>query len=414
MKRRDFFTHLGMGSALMASSGAWMPNTNQAILSLQSWEEVRKQFPLQGSRVYFNTGGIGAAPYSVIQAVQDALLRYQTLGEPGHDVFAATHAPLAGFLGCSPEDLALNRNATEGNSTIAFGLRLKPGDEVILDNEAHPGGAIPWMVLQKEFGIKVKVFTPSPTSISQNIKAVKALWTPKTKVVQISHVTSPSGIRMPVQEIGEWVREKDIWLHVDGAQSAGMFPFNLRDLQCDSFAASAHKWMLAPHGIGFLWIDPARRDRIIPTDVGAYSNGDYELPHTLSYHPTAQRYEAGTQDETKAAGLAAAIAFLNQLDMRQVANHGFGLARFLNQELRSLLPVEVLSPTNPLLASSITTFRPKAGDTGSLLTYLSKNGFRVRSVTEANLNAIRVSTHIYNSMEECIQLLQVIKAYWKA
>ncbi len=397
----------------MASSGAWMPNSGQESLSLQSWEELRKQFPLQDSRVYFNTGGIGAAPYPVIQAVQDVLLRYQTLGEPGHDVFAATHAPLAGFLGCSPEDLALNRNATEGNSTIAFGLRLKPGDEVILDNEAHPGGAIPWMALQKEYGIKVKVFSPSSISISENIKAVKALWTPKTKVVQVSHVTSPSGIRMPVQEIGEWVRQKGMWFHVDGAQSAGMFPFSLRDLQCDSFAASAHKWMLAPHGIGFLWIDPTRRDRVIPTDIGAYSNGDYELPLTLSYHPTAQRYEAGTQDETKAAGLVAAITFLNQLDMHQVAEHGFGLARFLNQELRSFLPIEVLSPKNPLLASSITTFRHRAGNTGLLLAHLSEHGFRVRSVTEANLNAIRVSTHIYNNMDECIRLLQAVKAYRK-
>ncbi|MBN8587682.1 MAG: aminotransferase class V-fold PLP-dependent enzyme [Rhodothermia bacterium] len=411
MERRKFLSCLGMGSVFLSSSGFRIPLSGKKALSLKSWEELRKQFPLQNARAYFNTGGIGAAPYPVLQAVQDTLLKYQTLGETGHEVFAQVHPPLAAFLGCQPDDLALNRNATEGNSTIAFGLRLKAGDEVIIDDQAHPGGAIPWMVLQKEFGIKVKIFQTSAQGIAENVKAINALWTPKTKVLQVSHVTAPTGIRMPIQEIGEWARGKNLWFHVDGAQSVGMFPFILSELQCDSFAASAHKWMLAPHGIGFLWIDPAKRERIIPTDVGAYSNDRYELPTAFSYFPTAQRFEAGTQDETKAAGLAAAIAFLKEVGMKDIAEHGFGLARFLNHAIRAMPQMEVLSPLNPLLASAITTFRPRNGQTRTLYNHLMSHGFRVRSVSEANLNAIRISTHIYNHIDECINLLDTLQEF---
>src|SRR5690606_21459255 len=108
-------------------------------------------------------------------------------------------------------------------------------------------------------GVVVRLFTPDETGPAANIARVQALLTPRTRVVQVSHVTAPTGIVLPVAALAELCRSRGIWLHVDGAQSAGMFPFSVTALGCDSYATSGHKWLGAPHETGLLYV---RRDRL--------------------------------------------------------------------------------------------------------------------------------------------------------
>src|SRR5690606_28201158 len=118
---------------------------------------------------------------------------------------------------------------------------LREGDEVILESHAHPGGSFPWLNQEKLRGVCVKVFEPDAFSAAGNLARIESLVTTRTRVVQVSHVTAPTGIVMPVGAIAQFCRERDFWFHVDGAQSAGMFPFSLQGLGCDSFATSGHK-----------------------------------------------------------------------------------------------------------------------------------------------------------------------------
>ncbi|HET6569035.1 MAG TPA: aminotransferase class V-fold PLP-dependent enzyme [Rhodothermales bacterium] len=375
------------------------------------WQLVRAQYPLTRERVYFNTGGLGPAPYPVLDVLHRTTLELQAISEHGHQQFEEARETVAAFLGAKPSEIAFTRNATEGNSTVASGLQtMGPGDEVIFESHAHPGGSEAWLSRQKQQGIKVKIFEPDPTSAVGNLERIAALITPRTRVIQVSHITAPTGIRFPVEDIARLAHDRNIWFHIDGAQSAGMIPVDLRAIGCDSYATSCHKWMGASHGTGVLFVREERLDEVAPTEVGAYSDDGYHLPDSLTYNPTAQRYEPGTRDAAQVLGIVAAARFMDDIGMERVAAYGQSLARHLQDALLQIPGVTVLTPRDPALSASITTYKTDRVPYDKLFSYLmSEHKMRCRVVTERGLDALRVSTHIFNSMEECDQLVEGTK-----
>jgi selenocysteine lyase/cysteine desulfurase len=373
------------------------------------WEVVRAQYPVTRERVYFNTGGLGPAPYPVLDAVEETTRSLQSVSETGHRLFEDARPPVSSFFGVHPSEIAFLRNATEGNSTIAQGLTLRRNDEVIFETHAHPGGAIPWMSRQKRDGIKVRVFEPDPSSAAGNLERIEAIITERTRVIQVSHVTAPTGIRFPVEEIARLARDRGIWFHIDGAQSAGMFPIDLKAIGCDSYATSGHKWMGAPHGTGILYVPEERLDDVAPTEVGAYSDrgeGGFVIPDILEYTPKAQRYEPGTRNAALIAGIVEAVRFLERIGMERVAKRGQTLARRLQDGLRELPGVAILTPSDPTLSGSITTFKSDRVPYNVLFTQLlEKHNMRCRVVTEEGLDALRVSTHVFTAVEEVDRLI---------
>jgi selenocysteine lyase/cysteine desulfurase len=335
-------------------------------------------------------------------------MELQRVSETGRDRIEAARAPVAHFFGASASEIAFLRNATEANSTIASGLTLSAGDEVIFESHAHPGGAIPWMNRKKQDGVVIKLFEPDPRSADENLRRIEALITPRTRAIQVSHVTAPTGIRFPVARIAELARARDIWFHIDGAQSAGMIPVHVHDIGCDSYATSGHKWLGAPHGTGLLFVRDDRLDAVTPTDVGAYTDSAYDLPGVYTYHPTARRYESGTRDAASVVGLQAAVAFMTQIGMERVEERSQQLAFRLYDALSELSGIEVLTPSDPALAAAITTFRARQVAYDVLYQTLRDRGFRCRIVREQGLNAVRISPHVYNSEAECDHVIEAV------
>jgi selenocysteine lyase/cysteine desulfurase len=375
------------------------------------WEVVRTLYPMTRERTYLNTGGLGPAPYPVLDAVERATTAQQTIVEHGHERLQEIRGPVAAFFGAKPDEIAFTRNATEGNSTISSGLDLRPGDEVIFESHAHPGGAFAWLSRQKRDGIRVKIFEPDPTSAAGNLERIAALVTPRTRVIQVSHITAPTGIVMPVEEIAAFARERGLWFHVDGAQSAGLIPVDLHAIGCDSYATSGHKWLGAPHGTGLLYVREDRLDEVWPTEVGAYSadGDDVRLPDAFEFVPTAQRYEPGTRDTASILGFAAAVAFLDEIGMERVAARARHLAQYLHERLFEIPGVTVLTPSDPTLRTGMTTLRTDRVPYRQLYAYYSEAGIRCRPVSERELDAVRVSTHLFNSEAECDRVVDVTR-----
>lgn len=374
------------------------------------WDRVRDLYPLTRERVYLNAGGLGPAPYPVLDAVARLTLELQALSEHGHEYVEPARVEVAGFLGASPGEVAFTRNATEANSTVAFGLDLRAGDEVVFESHAHPGGSFPWLSRQKTDGIRVRLFEPDPTSAAGNLQRIAEQITPRTRVVQVSHVTAPTGIRMPVEQIAALARDRGLWFHVDGAQSAGMIPVDLHAIGCDSYAASGHKWMGGPHGTGALYVRVGRLDEVRPTEVGAYSDGgEVRLPDRFSFAPTAVRYEPGTRDAASVVGLAAAAAFQKEIGTARIAERTQYLARYLQDRLREVPGVTVLTPADPALSAAITTLRTDRVPHERLNALYGEAGLRGRVVGEQGLNAVRVSTHIFNSEAECDRVVEATR-----
>ena len=282
--RRQFLQRAALGAAGLAVGAsargaestpalpAFDPNEPEAF-----WRAVRAQFPLSRDLTYFNTGGLGPAPHRVLATAAEITRQLQEKSEHGHERFADARVRVAQFLGAAAAEIAFVRNATEGNAIIAAGLRLAPGDEAIFETHAHPGGAFPWLNQAKLRGVVVKLFEPDAQDTAGNVTRIAALMTRRTRVVQVSHVTAPTGIVMPVREIGALCHDAGVWFHVDGAQTAGMFPFGVRELGCDSFATSGHKWWGGPLETGVLFVRQERLDDVAHTLVGAHS-GELESP----------------------------------------------------------------------------------------------------------------------------------------
>lgn len=414
--RRHFLRRLGqtalglsLGTLVQETAGA-VPLPDPDADPEHFWEVVRAQYPVTQERVYLNTGGLGPAPYPVLDAVQRTMMDLQRISETGHDRLEDARVPVAAFFGAKPEEIAFMRNATEGNSTVAMGLDLRKGDEVIFEAHAHPGGFFPWLARQKSHGLVVKLFEPDPTSAEGNLQRIEDLITPRTRVIQVSHVTAPTGIRFPVPEIAALAHDHGCWFHVDGAQSAGMLPVDLAALGCDSYATSGHKWLGAPHGTGVLYVRQDRIDAVRPTETGAYAgDGAVKLPDQFGYGATARRFEPGTRDASSVVGVAAATAFLGRIGMDRIAARGRHLATYLQDGLRALGGLTMLTPELPSLAASITTFKPQRVPFDDLYRFLSDQGLRCRIVRERGIDAVRVSTHLFNSEAECDRVIDATR-----
>jgi selenocysteine lyase/cysteine desulfurase len=418
IRRRDFIKRFGQGSLAVgalaagctpAARPAWEPAFARSDDDF--WKMVRNQYPLAHDPVYLNTGGLGPAPYRVMDAVQRTMMQLQTVPETGYRLIEEARAPVAAFFGAHPNELAFMRNATEANSTIASGLRMTRGDEVIFESHAHPGGSLPWMNRQKQDGVRVRIFEPDTESLAGNLERIEALITPRTRAIQVSHVTAPTGIRFPVAEIARLARDRGIWFHIDGAQSAGMFGFDLHAIGCDSYAASGHKWMGAPHGTGVLYLREDRLEEIAPTEVGAYSDDGVELPDVFNYHPSARRFEPGTRDAAQILGIRIAAEFLTEIGLDRVEAYGMRLAAYLQEGLRQIPGVTVLTPSNPALAGAITTYRTDRVPYDALFRYLfAEHRLRARVVSEQGIDALRVSTHIFNNIDHCDRVIAATRA----
>jgi len=320
---------------------------------------------------------------------------------------------LAHFLNVDKDEISLTHNTTEAINILVWGLPLKQGDEVILTTHEHVGNALPWINRAKLDGIVLKTFSPAPTA-EENLDRINDLITPKTRVIAIPHITCTIGQVFPVKEIAALGHSKGLWVFFDGAQAPGMFPVDLKDIGCDFYAASCHKWMCAPRGTGVLYVKKEMLEVVQTRFVGGYTDIGWDLtvdPHEFKgYVPTAHRYDYGTQSAPTFIGVAAAVDFLNGIGMEVIGRHGMLLATSLQEQLIQLGEnVEMLTPTEAQSRGSIIGFRLKNLPNDKFGELASKNGFRIRLVPESHLNSVRISTHMYNNEEEVSRFIEVVK-----
>lgn len=424
MKRKDFLRSVAGGLA----GAAMLPGFRPAVAEPRRaagvptmdpdderfWKLLREEFPLTHERAYLNTGGLGASPYVVIDAVKAKMNELERICETGHDevLFRNIKESAGRLLGCDADELAFTRNTTEGVNIVANGLPLKRGDEIITTTHEHVGNALTWVGLEKRVGTVMKFFEPSTESRQENLDRIEKLITPRTRLISIPHVVTTTGLIMPIREIAALAKAKGVWLFVDGAQSAGMLLFNLHELGCDAWATSGHKWLMGPKETGLLYVRKDMLDTIEAKHIGAYSDGptgfDFEKG-TMSLNLSAQRYEYGTVSTPLRVGLGAAIDFIHRIGMDNVWKRDQALSTRLFNGLREIPGVKVLSPANDAMRSAMITFMH--GDMSYLEVQkrLTKCDLRTRGVGEGGLAALRISTHIYTMPDEVDRVLEGVR-----
>src|SRR5215831_1893671 len=225
------------------------------------WFNVRHAFTVDRNIINLNNGGVSPSP-KVVMDTETRYLEVENMNpsyymwkilDPGLET---VRRRLAQLFGCDAEEIAITRNASEALEIVQLGLDLKAGDEVVTTNQDYPRMITTWQQRARRDGIVLKqvTFAVPPPSMDYLAKRIEEAITPRTKVIHICHITKRTGQIFPVKQICRMGRERGIEVIVDGAHSFAQFPFTQKDLDCDYFGTSLHKWLLAPIGTGMLYV----------------------------------------------------------------------------------------------------------------------------------------------------------------
>jgi len=313
------FSEKGMERALAATRYVSGRTPEDVAADEDFWFEVQQAFTVDRSLINLNNGGVSPSP----RIVQDAMRRYlefsnqapvYTMWQVLEPQIEGVRRRLAAAFGCDPEEMAITRNASEALEICQLGLNLKPGDEVLTTNQDYPRMLTTWHQRERRDGIKVnKISFPTPPkNLDELAQAFERAITPRTRVIHFCHITNLTGQIFPVKRICQMGRERGIEVIVDGAHAFAHFPFKHRDLDCDYYGTSLHKWLLAPHGTGFLYVRKAKIKDLWPL-MAARENqdGDIRKFEEIGTHPAANHnaiaealtFHEGIGPERKAARL---------------------------------------------------------------------------------------------------------------
>jgi selenocysteine lyase/cysteine desulfurase len=305
-------------------------------------------------------------------------------------------AHAAAFLGASADEVVLTRNTTEGMNAVAQGMDLRPGDQILTTNHEHPGGSLCWEHVARRTGAEiVKIEMPAPVRTADQVVAlVQAHLTPRTRVCSFSHVCTVTGLVMPLAAIAEVTRPRGIVLVCDGAQAPGQLDVDVGALGVDTYASSSHKWLLAPKGTGLLYIRQGVRDRIRPmcldSGYGAYT-GSF-----------------GTRNVAIALAHGAALDFHDAIGRDRVEARCRELRRRLRAGLEHVSGLRILTPDDEALCAGIVTVSLDGGDYREVRRILHDDHDIVLKNGKPEYNAIRISTHIFNSEADVDRLLAAL------
>jgi len=358
------------------------------------WAELRRQFLIPADEIYLNNGTVGSSPAPVLRAIFDGYNQTEKMDQQdpedypiwGYAAWNEFRDPLAAFVGCKRDEIALLRNATEANSYIANGIDMKSGDEVLMTDQEHPGGEQPWNLRAKRYGVVVKKITlPKPVQDSaQVLKLFNDAITPRTRVIFFSHITTVTGVVLPAKEICALARSKGILSAVDGAHVTGMMRLRVHDLGCDLYSSSPHKWLQAPKGSGFLYV----RDEIIDRLWNTIATEGWEEPKLR-----AERFQRiGSSNVPSLWGLRASIDLANKIGMVRIERRHRQQADYILGEMMKRGAESWTSP-DPALRCAIVTVNVPPIQRMDLENWLWKT-YKIR-IRGGEPSKLRLSTPYY-------------------
>jgi L-cysteine/cystine lyase len=391
--------------------GPFNPGTSNPF-DEKFWEILRLQFPLLSNPIYFNNGTMGPSPYPVIDAVNQRMMHIDQTGDYGS--WEESRKRIAKFVKAEDDEICLTHNVTEGINIICWGLDLKKGDEILVTNHEHVGGALPWLNRAKVQNLTVNYFELG-NNAEETISNLKKKITKKTRLIAVPHIVCTIGQVQPIKEIVAYAKSRNIEVFVDGAHGAGMLDIDLHDLGCDYYASCCHKWLCGPKGTGFLYVKKSALEKIQALFVGAGSDSGWNIvdppsPTLKGYAMTAHRFDYGTQNAALWSGVNAAINFFESITMSVIEARVKYLATYLQNELLNLKSknLEMLTSLEDRSRGAVIAFRLKNMEYTKFQTVAGDAHFRVRVVPENNVNCIRISTHIYNSQEEINKFVKFV------
>lgn len=370
------------------------------------WDQIRNQYTVKGI-INLNNGGVSPQP----KPVQKAHIENYEFCNQGPSYYMwrmldkqrePLRQKLAEITGTTAEEIAINRNTTEGLNTIIFGLKLKAGDEVVLSKFDYPNMMNAWKQREARDGIKLNwVNLNLPEEDDEAIvKKYEAAITPNTKIVHVTHMLNWTGQIMPARKIADMAHAKGCEVIVDGSHSFAHINYKITDLDCDYYATSLHKWMCAPFGTGFMYI---KKEKI--GKVWALLSAPYPDATNIG------KFEAiGTRSFAAEMAAKSAIEFQEMIGNERKEARLRYLKDYWMSKVTDIPGVHFYTSNKPAYSCAIATFGI-AGKKGNEIADHLFNRYNIHTtnIDHEGLNGVRVSPHVYTSLQELDTLVKAIK-----
>jgi selenocysteine lyase/cysteine desulfurase len=362
------------------------------------WLEIQQAFTLDRTLINLNNGGVSPSP----RVVQEAMRRYLELSNqaPVYTMWQliepqveSVRRGLAQAFGCDPDEMAITRNASEALEIVQLGLPLQRGDEVVTTTQDYPRMLTTWRQRARREGIVLKeiTFPVPPPSPADLVRRFEAAITPRTKVLHVCHITNLTGQIFPIREICRLGRARGLEVIVDGAHAFAHFPFTRDELDCDYYGTSLHKWLLAPHGTGFLYVRKSKIPGVWPL-MAAPPEMDANI---------RKFEEIGTHPAANHNAIAEALTFHQGVGAeRKAARLRFLFQRWAKR-LESLPRVRILTPYDPAQSCGLASISIEGIEPNKIVSHLwDKHRIIVTPINHAEFKCVRVTPNVYTTLAE--------------
>lgn len=386
----------------------------------------KNDFPmLQKDIVYFDNGATSLKPKCVMEKMDDYYYNYSSNAHRGDykislkasSEYEKVRDKVKNFINAEKsEEIVFTSGSTDSLNMIIYGYfkyNLNKGDEVLITKAEHASNILPWFELSKDIGINVK-YIPLTENHMVTIENVINSITEKTKVISLAHITNVIGDMRPIKKIVEYAHSKGILVVVDGAQSVGHTKVDVRDLNVDFLAFSAHK-MLGPTGVGVLYGKYDLLDKIKPIRYGGGMNVAFSDVDNVVYKDLPYRLEAGTQNIAGVIGFGTAIDYINEVGIDNIEESCDSLKEYIIKELKKIKHIKLY---NENVEGAIVTFNVDKVFAQDTAIYLDKYNICVRSGSHCAKkledefgikNTCRISIYFYNTKEDADKLINALK-----
>jgi selenocysteine lyase/cysteine desulfurase len=373
------------------------------------WRLIQQAYTVSPTILNLNNGGVSPSP----KVVQEAVERYNRLSNEAPSYYMwrildkgrePLRAQLAGLLGSSPEEVAINRNASEALETVIFGLQLKAGDEVVLSKYDYPNMINAWKQRAHRDGVVLKWVDLDLPMEAESAIAERYIsqFTDKTRVVHLTHMINWNGQVLPVRTIAEQARARDIDVMVDAAHSFVHLDFKVEELQCDYLGTSLHKWLCAPFGSGLLYVRQPKIEAIYPL---------FAAPEPDS--SDIRKFEhLGTRSFAIEQAIGQAVQFHKLIGSARKEARLKYLRTYWVDQVRDLPGFRSYTPDNPDLAGAIANVGFGDRDASELYDHLFKK-YKIHTVPIKweGINGVRITPNVYTLTEDLDRLVLAIRDY---
>lgn len=370
------------------------------------WSVIQQAYTVDPNIINLNNGGVSPSP----RIVQDAVERYNKIANEGPSYYMwriidmgrePLRQKLALLAGCSPDEIAINRNATEALNTVIHGLDFAPGDEVIGTKLDYPNMINAWKQKAQRHGIKYTQvsFNFPAENDDEIVAAYAAAITPKTKLIHVTHMVNWVGQTMPVKKIAQMAHARGIEVLCDGAHSFGLLDFKIPDLECDYFGTSLHKFLSAPIGSGMLYIRKSKIEKVWPLVCNDNPRGsDIRKFETL-----------GTRSFPIEQGIGEALNFHNAIGAKRKEERIRYLKNYWAGKVKDIPGVTLSTSLKADFSCAICGVSVKGLKPSELETQLfEKYKIHTVGIVWENVSCVRVTPHVYTSIQDVDKLANAI------